>query len=250
MRMIVDRASMGLLLLGLFCASNSARSQEKTRDEWLPGDARSPTKVTHLSGGCTFIINDLQGGSFQAPSENGIDTASVNFDSSRTRWTPVSSIPLICTTPGAKNDMAADRGANELSFRLGAMQVNGEWVPVDLRDRTCDPNRFPKSKRNSIHVNSPCFYPDEHFNSFEFHGKNWRGIGTLLDATTGEPKFRQRTLTYCLIPEKASSILCGYTQVRYLKRPREDLLSQIMRMLTSLEFVDLPALVFPGPVAK
>lgn len=239
----------GLLLFGLLCASGIAWAQEGADPKWLPRETRSPTKVAHLYGGCDFTVNNLQGGGFQAPSHRSADTASVNFDLGKKRWMPVSSVPLICTTSDAKNEMAADRGANELSFRLGAKQVNGEWVPMDLRERACDPMRFPETMRKRINVNAPCFYPDEHFKAFEFQGKNWRGTGTLLDATTGEPKFRQRTLTYCLSPEKGSNILCGYTQVRYLSHPSGDVLPEIMKMLTSIEFVDSPSLPQVSPPA-
>ena len=116
-----------------------------------------------------------------------------------------------------------------------------QWLPReanDLRDRTCDSTRFPKSKRSGINVNSPCFYPDEHFKPLDLQGKNWRGVGTLLDAIAGDPKFRQRTLTYCLIPNKGRRILCEHTQVRYLNHPHGDLFSEIMKMLTSIQFVD------------
>lgn len=227
-----------VLLIAMFCASKLTQAQEGSDPQWLPREANSPTKVARLRGGCDFVVNDLQGGSFGAPSQRSADTASVDFGSTKKPWMPVSSVPLICTKSDANNQMAADRGANELFFRLGAMQVKGGWVPVDLRDRTCDPTRFPKSKRSGINFNSPCFYPDEHFKPLDFQGKNWRGVGTLLDAIAGDPKFRQRTLTYCLIPNKGRRILCEHTQVRYLNHPHGDLLSEIMKMLTSIQFVD------------
>ncbi|WP_219210054.1 hypothetical protein [Variovorax boronicumulans] len=241
------RALRDLLLLGLFAIFGIAQAQIASNLRRPKFAAMVPMHMVDLSGGCHFTVSDLKGHHFRGPDKDGVGGVSFYLAyPSEKKWVPESAIPLFCTKPNAKNEMAADLGANELSFRLGAKQVSDEWVPVDLRERTCDPKRFPEAVRKGIDVNAPCFYPEEHFKAFEFRGKNWLGTGTLLDATTGEPKFRQRTFNYCLIPEKGESILCGYTQVRYLSHPSGDVLFASMKMLSSIEFVDsLPSTSAP-----
>ncbi len=71
-----------------------------------------------------------------------------------------------------------------------------------------------------------------------FKGKNWIGVGVLLDETSGKPQFKQRKFSYCLKEETSTSALCGYTHVRYLMNPKHDVLNKVLKIFSSIEFVN------------
>ncbi|AMM25721.1 hypothetical protein AX767_16160 [Variovorax sp. PAMC 28711] len=61
----------------------------------------------------------------------------------------------------------------------------------------------------------------------------------FLDMTTGDPKFRQRSLSYCLLPQAvAEAAVCGHVYVRDLRNSRSDISSAVLKVLTSIEFVN------------
>ncbi|WP_219210053.1 type VI secretion system Vgr family protein [Variovorax boronicumulans] len=202
-------------------------------------ETHAPTRAVSLKGDCRFLINDLAGGYFFGPHRDGAEGAAVYFDEVKNRQYFSLNIPLECTDTNARPALAVSPGEDAVSFNLGAAQVDGEWVPADGRDKSCDLTRYSKSQRKRIDPNAPCFYPNEHFKAITFQGKNWHGVGTLLDMTTGEPKFRQRKFSYCLISEKnPDRALCGSTHVRYLMKPSSNVLPRVLKVLTRIEFVE------------
>ena len=242
---VAFRSPSRLLLLALISISCVAWAQEAgdKLPRWPEWKTQVPTRVVNLRGGCSFIVHDLQGGYFAGPSDAGPGTAYVYFEVFKVGSAGTFGLPLDCTAiEWPQGEFAEAAGANQFEFNLGARQVNGQWVPVDGRARSCDVTRFPKSKRKDIDENAPCFYPDEHFKAFTFKGRNWQGTGTSLDMTTGEPKFRLRRFRYCMTPNARSDIaLSGSLHVRYLNDPSSDVLPRVLKILKSVEFVDPPS---------
>lgn len=230
------RYSSLFALIFLLVASHKAQPEEQQNNtkRWPTLERQVPTRITQLIGGCRLLARDLQGGAFDAPTEaERSNSAGISFDA---RGNGKVTVPLICVSATNKtnSNVSLDDG---VVFRLGAKQVSGKWVPADGRDNVCDPKRFSKKRVSEIDPNSACFYPEENFKIVNFESRNWQGVGVLLDQITGEPSLRQRIFRYCLIQNQGSGLLCGETYVRYLTRPKDDVLNKVMKVLTSIEFI-------------
>jgi hypothetical protein len=168
-----------------------------------PGEPR----VAHLDCGQSFVVNDLQKGSLEGPSRDGPSNAAVYFNVFKMGSAATFIVPFGCTAKDAPTGFPSnvELGVKLPDSVLGAKLINGKWIPVAARERYCDIDLIPKRKRKDIDENLPCFYPNEHFKVFSLEGNNWKGTGTLLDMTTGEPKTRQREFSYCLIPDSVAT---------------------------------------------
>lgn len=228
------------VLAALMIISSSASAQRAASDvpRW---QTKTPTRVAHLTNGCSFYINDLQKGAFSINFyANKPDSASVSFAVLGVGNGDMD-LGFRCRDRNEHPDRATQPDGDAVSFILGATQVNGEWRPADGREQVCNPMQFPPDQRRNLVQDAACFYPNENFKILALKGKNWRGIGTLLDMTTGEPKRRQRRFRYCLFPDTSPNLaLCGGTYVRYLSKPRSDVLQRDLKVLSSMEFVNTP----------
>ncbi|WP_156481059.1 hypothetical protein [Variovorax sp. PAMC 28711] len=185
-----------------------------------------PSDTVSLAGGCQFRIGDLQSGRLDIGGDQGRRQAVVYLQKD---WAAVAPVLLSCNP----------RKPEIIDVSLGARRVGGRWIPVDGRDKACDRTRFPRSLRKTVNQDAPCFYPQENFKTFSLKGKNWEGVGMFLDMTTGDPKFRQRSLSYCLLPQAvAEAAVCGHVYVRDLRNSRSDISSAVLKVLTSIEFVN------------
>ena len=69
-------------LLGIGCVVHAQGPGSEMRLS-LQRETKTPTRVANLRGGCSFIVNDLQGGSFEGPSYGRTDVAAVYFSDLR-----------------------------------------------------------------------------------------------------------------------------------------------------------------------
>jgi len=90
-------------------------------------------------------------------------------------------------------------------------------------------------------------------NALSFHdliSVNARGWAVSVDDTTGDERFRQRTLFYCIV--RGPKAICGNNDMGYLRDIRHDrradMTPQAIRLLRSIEFLeDAPPEPLPEP---
>jgi hypothetical protein len=115
----------------------------------------------------------------------------------------------------------AGASQDEINELLDAKQIGGKWIWGS--------------------TNKP-FSPQQRFKSYNFTGKNWKGIAIAYDMTMDVVPPRQRLFGYCLIETGGPQILCGGAQVQSLgDPPSTSTLPKIMAVLKTLVFVDQPA---------
>lgn len=116
----------------------------------------------------------------------------------------------------------AGASQNDINGLLAAKQINGKWMWEG--------------------TNQP-FTPEQHFKVYKFSGKNWHGVATAYDDTTGDEATRGRNLFFCLIETKGPQVLCGGpVSVRALADPPStSTFPKIMAVLKTIVFVNAPA---------
>lgn len=241
--MIAIKAGLlGLLMLWApFYLSLSSARDHHAREKFGIEKTASAREIYELEPKCRFVISELQGGSYFGPERGNAEAGSVFFDlAGAGKWN--FEIPLSCTLAERKHDYPGLVSADEIDFWLAAKQINGKWIPNDGRKKNCDSTRFAEADRRLVDTGESCFYPEERFKVFDLQGKNWRGRATLRDVVLDSTvKFRMQRFSYCLVQNGTTNMLCGSTNFGGRIKPRRDLLSMVMKVLVSIEFVELPS---------
>jgi hypothetical protein len=82
--------------------------------------------------------------------------------------------------------------------------------------------------------------PQQHTTFYPLHGKHWDGGGVTQDQITGDEDSRRRIYAFC-IPHNQLA-LCGVARpVAYLEHLNESVLHQVIKLLESIEFIDMPS---------
>ncbi len=106
-----------------------------------------------------------------------------------------------------------------LSDRAGIIMTSHGWA----LDRSPD-NIGPKAQHTT-------FQP--------LHGRGWEAGGVTQDDINGDEANRRRVFAFC-IPH-GTVALCGVARhVAYLRKLKESVLPQVIQLLESIEFIDVP----------
>lgn len=83
------------------------------------------------------------------------------------------------------------------------------------------------------------FWPEENAEVIQLDGSNWTGTAIATDEITGDESSRSRWLNFCLMHD--SQVLCGAANVMALGLPGTNVQDNVVAVLKSVEFVDVPA---------
>ncbi|GGP25861.1 hypothetical protein [Silvimonas amylolytica] len=112
----------------------------------------------------------------------------------------------------------SNKGMDKAFFDMGMQRTTGKWALKDGDDKPL---------------------AEEHAVFYTLQSTGWNGGGYGLDQTWGEPKDRTRSFAFCLT--NGPQTLCGYSEVvGYAKRPHEWVIPQVIKLLQSIEFIDVP----------
>ncbi|CAG9232773.1 conserved hypothetical protein [Paraburkholderia tropica] len=81
--------------------------------------------------------------------------------------------------------------------------------------------------------------PSQRTTLYLLRGNGWVGAGTTQDQTNGDERRRSRAFTFC-IPHRQLALCGSIPTVAYLMWPKESVLPQVIKLLESIEFIDLP----------
>lgn len=217
-----------LVLLAICALVGWAHAQEPAGQPLAATPA--PQKQNHevrTLGKCSFIVKNTLKGEFRSLSQDGTseytDTGYVKVPLPP-RYMDLS-IPLRC-------HLRSDQ--ERLEMELGAKQVIGKWQPAGGNEAGCERRKSARTGGCEYSTNLP-FYPEQNMRVVTLTGSNWQGTGIFIDDTTGDEKWRQRSFRYCLY--HADVAVCGRADVRYLRKPHNDVLDKVLTVLNSVEFV-------------
>ncbi len=159
---------------------------------------------------CHFRLKDAYGGDLSATKYSTPAQAnySANFNPKAKRPFETS-IQFSCDNK---------KGMDKAFFDMGMQRTAGSWGLKKGDDKPA---------------------AEEHATFYKLQSKSWDGGGYGLDQTWGEPKNRTRCFAFCLT--NGPQTLFGYSEViGYATRPHEWVIPQVIKLLQSIEFIDVP----------
>jgi hypothetical protein len=186
----------------LLGATSNAYAKDSEKSAELPAGKSG----VYTYGRCSFMVRNLAGGRFVIADDAGF----YYYERVGTEYENL----------GSSFSCFAEASPSEIDAQLGARLVKGRWIWAA--------------------TNQP-FEKAQHFRTYEFAVKNWKGHGNTYDQTTGDEATQQRLFNFCLVQTDGPQVLCVNAPIMAMDTPSSNMLAKFMTVLKSVDFVDISA---------
>ncbi|MGQ7940051.1 hypothetical protein [Paraburkholderia sp. D1E] len=164
----------------------------------------------------------------------------------------------ISITPSARGEIMKPREENDYKFAGYSETLESNGIrqrfgfSIGCADRIADRNDVAKEHGGYFDPERKrwvAYYLDEQDKDslapathiYAIHTSNASGFARTTDDVIGDPRHRARALSYCLFHDHDAKAICGEGQVMNLSDQKANFLPTALKILRSVEFVDVKA---------